>query len=91
MFEWDDSRVNLDPVDRWSLLHLGGWYLAGKNGVPPAVALAAILGWEVVENGVKDNFPELFVHPVHDSRENIIADIAIGLLGYHLGRTPTKT
>jgi hypothetical protein len=86
VLEWDDSRVNLDPFDRWSLLHLGGWYIAGRAGLKPMPAIALMLAWEAVEDKVKDSLPGLFVHPVHDSRINVITDLAVGILGYHLGR-----
>lgn len=85
-WEWDDSRVNLDPLDRWTLLHLVGWYIAGKSGLSPQLATVGILGWEVIENGVKDTFPELFVHSVHDSRENVVVDILVGAAAYYYGR-----
>lgn len=83
---WDDSRVNLDPIDRWTLLHAVGWYIAGRSGLSPQLAAIGILGWELIEDRVKDTLPDLFVHPVHDSTENAVVDIVVGAAAYALGR-----
>ena len=54
-------------VDRWSLGHASVGVLYGVTKMPWWVALGLAVVWEVVENPLKDEFPDFFPDAKHDS------------------------
>ncbi len=81
------GEINGDLVDRFTLLHFGtGVALGGLTGMPLwGVAIVAV-GWELIENPLKDAAPEAFPNPTHDSIGNAVLDATAMLAGAALAR-----
>lgn len=82
--ETGTAEINRAVFDRFSLLHALSGVALALLGVSPVVTASILIGWEVVENTLKDNFPQAFPHPSHDSLGNALGDIAAGGAGYAL-------
>lgn len=78
--------INQRPVDRFTLAHLVGGFIAGELGAPPAVAVAVAVGWELLERPLKRAAPGAFPNPSQDSLSNAAVDAAAFLGGYLLSR-----
>ena len=82
----EPNPVNRRPIDRFTLAHASVGLLLGLGRVKaPAAALVAV-GWELVENPLKDEFPEVFPHPSHDTLANATCDALAVLAGWAVGR-----
>jgi hypothetical protein len=80
------NPVNRKPIDRFTLAHAAVGLLLGLGRVKaPAVAALAV-GWELVENPLKDRYPQVFPHPSHDTAANATCDALAVLAGWALGR-----
>lgn len=69
------SEVNHKAVDRFTVAHAAAGILLGLGRVGPGYAVALAVGWELVENPLKDAFPDVFPHPSHDSFANAAGDV----------------
>ena len=71
-------------LDRYTIGHaaIGGVY--GALGLPWHTALLLVIGWEVIENPLKDRIPELFPDSCHDTIENAVADAAASMVVWAL-------
>jgi hypothetical protein len=77
-------------VDRWSGAHASMGVLYGSvTKMPWWLALGLAVGWEIVENPLKDRYPDFFPDAKHDSLPNAVADAAAVMVGYWVGRRYT--
>lgn len=77
--------MNDDAFDIWTPVHV---LLAGAMGVlqfPRPIAYVLIFGVEIGEL-----FLSRFVNFFQESRRNIAADLAVGIVAYELGRAITS-
>jgi hypothetical protein len=80
------KRKGEAALDAWSWVHLAGGALIGLTGLLWPWALGLIVGFEVLEGGlrrIKRDGEGLFEY---ESWTNIAADIVVGAVGYFLGR-----
>ncbi len=84
-------RPDEQPVlDRYTWGHAAVGVLYGLGELPwPAVAALAV-GWEVIENPLKDALPQIFPDAHHDRYANAAADAAAVMLAYALTRRLTR-
>lgn len=70
-------------VDRWTFVHVVAGFVLGKLGVGLALAVVILAGFEVLEAFLRrtpgNDGKGLFEF---ESAQNILADVAFGLLGY---------
>ena len=78
--------VNREPVDRFTLAHLAFGAAMGLARVPWYAALPVAVGWELVENHLKDAFPQAFPNPSHDLPANAVTDALAVVAGWALTR-----
>jgi hypothetical protein len=74
------------PLDRWSLVHLASGIGLGLIPVSWPWALALLVGFEVLEAGlrrIRRHGGGLFEY---ESWPNIIADVVVGVAGYAVAR-----
>jgi hypothetical protein len=77
------NRPGHAPVDAWSLMHLASGLLLGVLTQTWWLALVLVVGFEILEAGmrrIKRHGKGLFEY---ESWPNIIADIVIGILGWY--------
>lgn len=76
------NAANGRPFDRFSLLHFAGGAVMGMLDFRPAPALAAAIGWDVLERPLKDFFPQFFPVATQDSPRHVMCDVACVMTGY---------
>jgi hypothetical protein len=72
--------------DGWSWVHAAGGFVLGLSGLYWPWALAAIAAYELLEGGLRRIKVEEGGLFEYESWPNIFADIAVGSLGYAIGR-----
>lgn len=80
------SDINQAALDRFTSAHAGVGISIAVLGFPWWAALAMTVGWELVENYLKDRKPDLFPYSSHDSAENSVADAAAVMVGFVVTR-----
>jgi hypothetical protein len=78
--------VNDAAVDRYTLGHASIGVLYGLARLPWWAALGLAVGWELVEDQLKDAMPGVFPYAAHDSLANATCDAAAVMVGYALIR-----
>lgn len=74
-------------VDRWTSGHAAMGVLYGSvTKMPWWLVLGLAIGWEVIENPLKDRYPDFFPDAKHDSIPNAIGDTAAVMFGFLVGR-----
>lgn len=86
MSEAKPGEINGDSIDRFTAGHAAFGVLLGLGRVPWWVALGLAVGWEIVENPLKDRFPKLFPHPSHDAPVNATFDVLAVMTGWTLAQ-----
>lgn len=82
-----NNDINVAAVDRFTLVHLVAGAALGKLGVSGLTAAGVAVGWELVENKLKDASPSSFPHPSHDTPANSIVDAMAMIAGWALFRS----
>lgn len=80
------GTINGDMFDRFSLLHGGFGYLCGKMGVGLTGTAIVAIGWEFVEQDLKERYPHMFPHPSQDSPINAIGDVIVAMIGWQMAQ-----
>lgn len=83
------SRPGAAALDRYSWLHLASGYALARYGVTPGNAWLILCGFEVFEavlRGTQGLGQEGQGLKEFESKENIAADILVGMIGYFLQR-----
>ena len=78
------NGINHAAVDRFTLAHLAGGYVARIFGLAPAPAAIIAVLWESSEDFLKTTYPDAFPNATHDSKANALADLAAFGVGYWL-------
>lgn len=78
--------INGDAIDRFTLAHLGAGLGLRMLGVPPLTTAALAVGFEIVENPLKDRFPAVFPNATHDRPINAAFDAAAVVAGWGILR-----
>ncbi len=73
-------------LDRYTVGHAAVGLLCGLAQLPWWGTVTVAIGWELVENPLKDAFPELFPDARHDRYANAAADATAMLAAYALTR-----
>ncbi len=73
---------NVDPVDRYTIGHFSVGTLLGLMRVPWWGAIAFAVGWELIEDPLKDLVPGIFPHASHDAFVNSFLDAAAMMAGW---------
>jgi len=79
-----DAGINQDPVDRYTSAHAGVGATMAWLGVPGWMALVVSVGWELIEDELKDRFPASFPYSSKDSTANAVADTLAVLAGWRI-------
>ena len=79
-------RKGEDAFDAWSWVHLASGIGLGFLNLEPVTAATVLVGFEVIEGGLRQIKTEEGGLFEYESWSNIIADIAVGLLGYGIFR-----
>ena len=74
--------INQAALDRFTSAHGGVGITMAALGVPWWVMLGLTVGWEVVENYLKEQKPHLFPYSSEDSADNSVADTAAVIVGF---------
>ena len=69
-------------LDRFSLGHAAVGVLYGAFELPWWAAAGLAVGWEIIENPLKDWLPEVFPDACYDSLPNAVADAVLVIGGY---------
>lgn len=83
------GQINGDAFDRFTLAHFGVGVALGMIRAPWWVTLPMAIGWELVENKLKDRWPEVFPHATHDTAANAIVDALAMMTGWAAARIVT--
>ncbi|MBI2079088.1 MAG: hypothetical protein HYT80_12120 [Euryarchaeota archaeon] len=77
------SRKGVKAVDAWSLVHVASGVGLAVVGVGPWLAVGAIVGFELVEGGLRRISVKggggLFEY---ESWPNVVTDVLVGVAGY---------
>ena len=85
------GEINGDPIDRWTLGHVGVGVWLGLFRAPWWVALATAIGWELIERPIKNNWPtEWGYYPTQDTITNSIVDVVAMMTGWGVIRVMPK-
>lgn len=84
-----ESTINQAAVDRFTSAHAGVGVTMAAAGLPWWAALVGTVGWELVENHLKDARPDLFPYSSHDSLGNSVADSVAVMAAYLVTRHVT--
>lgn len=84
------KAINEAAFDRFTLLHMLTGFVCGYFGQNPVLYMTTAVGWEMVEDALKDARPDLFPHPSHDSKANALGDVWAGFFGYCVGLAAHK-
>jgi hypothetical protein len=70
-------------VDRYTLGHFMVGFLSGMRGVIPWYgSLALAVGWELIENPLKQAVAQIFPVAIPDTIENAAIDVAAWMAGF---------
>lgn len=78
--------ANQPWFDRYTSAHAGVGIAAAYYRLPWWATVAVVVGWEVIENELKDRFPSLFPYSSHDSLGNSLVDAGAALGAYFSAR-----
>lgn len=81
-----EESVNQAALDRFTSAHAGVGVTMAVLGVPWWAATLITVGWELVENVLKDAKPHFFPYSSHDSADNSVADSIAVILGFLTAR-----
>lgn len=81
-----DGAINQAALDRFTSAHAGVGITMAAFGIPWWATLLSTIGWELIENKLKDARPDLFPYSSHDSFENSVADSTAVMLGFWVAR-----
>jgi hypothetical protein len=76
------GEINYALVDRFTIAHGAVGFTLGAARVPLPYAIAIAIGWELVENPLKRNFPGLFPSKTQDSLQNATGDALAMVAGW---------
>jgi len=74
--------INVDPVDRFTIGPFAVGTLLGLARMPWWGAVAFAVGWEIIEDPLKDWIPGIFPHASHDSFTNSAFDAIAMVSGW---------
>lgn len=80
------TKPRVPDVDRYTLGHWCIGFVLGLWGVPATLALRISLGFERVEDVLKQVAPELFPVGLPDTRENSLNDTKAWMAGWKYAR-----
>lgn len=78
--------ANESFFDRFSLVHAAWGAVFQLSGVPAPLALGAQIGFELVENGLKQAYSPVFPDDAPDGWQNHVGDVAAFAGGYYLSQ-----
>ena len=76
---------NFEPVDRYTLFHLGVGLGMSYLDIKLPTALAISIGWELLERPLKRYAPHIFPDASQDSPANAVSDAAANMVGWMAG------
>jgi hypothetical protein len=76
-------------LDRWAVAHLASGMLLGLSNATPTFALTSLIAFEILEAYLRGQ-PGASGKGLteYESEKNIIADVAVGMIGYVLTKRP---
>ena len=80
------GEINGSHFDRFTLAHAAGGYILGKFPVSNFTAILFAIGWELIEDKLKYNLPNIFPNASLDTKENALTDSLVFLLAYHYSK-----
>ena len=78
--------VKKSPIDRYIIGHLAWGGILAASGVPFWGAFALSVGFEILEQPLKEHIPSLFPEPIKDPIGNQVMDTVGVLTGWSIIR-----
>lgn len=80
------NPINHRAIDPFTFKHAAAGVLLGIVHVPLSTTAVLAIGWELIENPLKDRFPNWFPYPSHDSAANAVVDALAVVAGWAFAR-----
>jgi hypothetical protein len=81
------ATVNVNLFDRYTFAHMGVGFVLERLGGGFLLTLALAVGFEMVEDTLKDRFPGVFPNATHDTKLNSCGDMIGNMAGWALSRS----
>jgi hypothetical protein len=80
-------NMNLEPVDRWTAVHVGVGVLAGLLRVPFRTSMGLAIGYEVLEQAIERTPAgrSFFLSNGPESLLNAVVDVGVFAVGHKIG------
>ena len=78
------GEINYPMFDRFSFVHFAIGVLYYFLGFQFPTAFILAVGWELIENPLKANLPQIFPHATADTIQNAVGDIIAVSSGWAL-------
>lgn len=82
-----DHEINGVPTDRFTLGHVAAGVMMGLARFDFWTTVAVAVGFEFLEEALKDRMPWMFPNPTSDSTPNRVMDVVGIVAGWALVRT----
>ena len=80
------AGVNIDTFDRFSIAHAASGFVAERAGMSFVLTVVLAIGWEIIENDLKDTLPRIFPNASHDTPRNAFGDVLAAAAGWIASR-----
>ena len=80
------NEINGAFFDRFSLVHGLSGYLFSKTKITVLQATMLAIGFEILEDKMKKEIPQIFPNPTIDTKENALSDVAVFMLVFLISR-----
>lgn len=78
------NEINVDPVDKFTLLHIAAGVAMRKMGLSLTQTIALSIAWEIAEPRLKAAVPGMFPYPSPDSPANVFFDNVAVMFGWSM-------
>ena len=80
------TEINGVYFDRFTLVHFAMGYLFGRAPLSEIEALIIAVGWEVIEDRLKTDYPRYFPNSTLDTKENALTDVGAFMLAFFISQ-----
>lgn len=81
-----ETKVKKVPVDIYTLGHMAWGGALAAMGVPFWVVVGLGVGFELLEQSMKEHFPGMFPEPIQDSIAGQVTDVGAVIVGWGIVR-----
>ena len=84
------GEINGSYFDRFTLVHFASGYAFGKLPISNIEALVIAVGWEIIEDRLKEQYPAVFPNASLDTKENALTDAFAFMLAFFISQQKKK-